>query len=100
MQNPKIVIRKRGGRRPSLRSFLTKGGKKAVKLNKTARRNIARAKKEMPDYKATVEPIIVDIGAGPNFARVTKDYVPTLLAGRCASRAYYWLQAKSSSAFS
>ena len=66
-------------------------GKKRVKLNQTAVRNIEKAKELCRDKPSSLQ-VVVDLGAGKQFGRVTEDYVPTLLAGRCASRSYYLLK--------
>ena len=72
----------------------TKGAKQQKQvMNKTAVRNLKAAKKKFDKhYARSSKPVIVDLAAGKKYARVCQDYVPTLLAGRCASSAYYWLQ--------
>lgn len=66
-------------------------GKKKMKLSKTAVANLREAKKRLENQPTDVE-VIVDLAAGKKFCRVTEDYAPTLLAGRCSSRSYYLLK--------
>lgn len=62
-----------------------------MKLSKTAVANLQKAKERLRNQPTDAE-VIVDLAAGKKFCRVTEDYAPTLLAGRCASRSYYLLK--------
>ena len=95
--NPPLSMPKCKGSKPSLSTLLLKNvgakQKKKMKMGKTAMKNLKAARvKFEEDYARSSKPVIVDLAAGQNFARVCHDFVPTLLAGRCASSAYYWLQ--------
>ena len=94
--NPPLTMPVRSGPQPRLSTLLlkTKGAKQQKQvMNKTAVRNLKAAKKKFDKhYARSSKPVTVDLAAGEKYARVCQDYAPTLLAGRCASSAYYWLR--------
>ena len=93
--NPPLRMHKFKGRKPCLSDLILKnvGTKQKKIMSKTAVKNLKLAREKFnKDYARSSKPVIVDLAAGANFARVCQDFMPTLLAGRCASSAYYWLQ--------
>lgn len=94
--NPPLSMPKWKGSPPGLSTVLlkTEGKKKTTtvkKMSKTVVRNLKAARTAFKNAPSS-KPMVVDLGAGPKFARSCQDFVPTLLAGRCSGGGYYWLQ--------